>query len=447
MEESARVARNEKRVAARWLVIMREAKTEALREAAVVMARTHASRMDRKRALVRSLELELDDAETQQRRAAASHVARVDALLTLHERGARKTSDAFATETRAIADAFSAEEAAIEARHARHRRAMLDVLDAMEKAHASSFAIRRARFETAREALRSRDAEAFENAKARLEASVRACARMCEDAHEAYVTDTDARAASFEQRTARDSRSARWIDSRARELGRLAKRARAARGKLERQSGEWRAKNEALREEKARVRDRALALAATTKRFRAEAESKLKALLRDSNGALKALDAKLIDAERVLRLAAAARRLETERERVVPFGDEAEEAGLETEKLRVGGGGADSDRSDSATVRDASEDDARSAGAADALGGAVDETRVLERFFRRHNRAYLDALAARRELERLCAENTDLRETVAARESCDARGGWGSGRARERSAEAAPPTEGLVDAG
>ena len=43
----------------------------------------------------------------------------------------------------------------------------------------------------------------------------------------------------------------------------------------------------------------------------------------------------------------------------------------------------------------------------------MDETRYLERFFRRFNKAYLDALASGRERERLSAENADLRDIVA----------------------------------
>ena len=429
---------------------MREAKSNELREAATVMAQTHSRTMDRKNALLQSLETEVDDAETQHRRAASDHVARVETLLRLHANRARETSDHFATDARLVAEAFENERLEIEEKHARHRRDMLDVLDAMEKAHERFFVRRRARFETAREEIKSRNAEAFENAKNKLEAAVRACERMCEDAHKTYVSGTDTRAASFEQLTARDSQSARTIESRMRDLGRLARRVRRAKGMLESQSREWRAKNKALRKEKERVRDHAHALAATTERGRAEANAKLKALLAGSNGALKSLDARLTEAERILKLAAAARRLETERERVVPFLEEEEEdpEALEAEARdsrdsrdslmdrtedadekeraeledRVGEPlGTKTARRDErsvsrnafATLQSLPEEERLSTGALDARGFAVDETRYLERFFRRLNKATLDALASNRERERLSAENADLRDIVA----------------------------------
>jgi len=461
VEEHSRTKKNDKLITARWLFIMREAKSNQLREAATVMAQTHSRTMDRKNTLLQSLEREVDDAETQHRRAVSDHASRVETLLRLHANRARETSDHFASDARLVAEAFKNEELEIKEKHARHRRDMLDVLDAMEKAHESFFVHRRARFETAREEIKSRNAEAFENAKNKLEAAVRACERTCEEAHKTYVSGTDTRAASFEQLTARDSQSARTIESRMRDLGRLARRVRRAKGALESQSREWREKNKALRKEKERVRDHAHALAATTKRGRAEANAKLKALLAGSNGALKSLDARLTHAERILKLAAAARRLETERERVVPFleEEEEEEEAFEAEALeqldasfsrerertdaeledvdeneraeledRVGeplSGTKTDERRDPERSRSASrnvfstalhslpEDERLSTGALDTRGFAVDESRYLERFFRRLNKATLDALASSRERERLSAENADLRDIVA----------------------------------
>jgi len=421
-EERRRSTKNEKLIAARWLVIMRSAKSKELREAATIMAQTHSRTMDRKNALLNSLEREVDDAETQRRRAAASHAARVDALLTLHLRRATETSDFFATDARAIADAFENEEREIKTNHARHRRDMLDVLDAMEKAHESSFVTRRAQFETAREEIKSRNAEEFENAKNALEATVRSCEKACEEAHKAYVTGTDTRAASFERLTEQDSQSAKTIESRMRDLARLARRVRAVKGVLESQSREWRLKNKALRKEKDVIRDHSLSLAAETKKFRLEAEKKLKQLLLGSNGASKALDAKLLEAEKILKLAAAARRLETERERVVPFGEEDDDA-FETEEEETEEDkkraeledriGARAPFSTSVMSLHLSEDERLSTGALDASGRSVDDTKYLERFFKRLNKAYLDERALSNERERLRSENNDLRAIVA----------------------------------
>jgi hypothetical protein len=60
-----------------------------------------------------------------------------------------------------------------------------------------------------------------------------------------------------------------------------------------------------------------------------------------------------------------------------------------------------------------SEDERLSTGALDARGNSVDDTRYLERFFKRLNKAYLDERALSNERERLRSENNDLRAIVA----------------------------------
>ena len=100
---------------------MREAKSNQLREAATVMAQTHSRTMDRKNTLLQSLEREVDDAETQHRRAVSDHASRVETLLRLHANRARETSDHFASDARLVAEAFKNEELEIKEKHARHR--------------------------------------------------------------------------------------------------------------------------------------------------------------------------------------------------------------------------------------------------------------------------------------------------------------------------------------
>ena len=255
-----------------------EAKSNELREAATVMAQTHSRTMDRKNALLQSLETEVDDAETQHRRA-ASDPSRVETLLRLHANRARETSDRFPRRMRGSWRRLSKTNDSKSRKNTPGTEEICWMFWMRWRRRTSVFSCVAALGSRLRAKRSNREREAFENAKNKLEAAVRACERMCEDAHKTYVSGTDTRAASFEQLTARDSQSARTIESRMRDLGRLARRVRRAKGMLESQSREWRAKNKALRKEKERVRDHAHALAATTERGRAEANAKLKALL------------------------------------------------------------------------------------------------------------------------------------------------------------------------
>jgi len=393
--------KNEKLVSARWLVIMREAKSQELRERATITAQTHSRIIDRKNAALVSLEDDLDAAERQHRFASKRHSRNVDQLLRLRETGRKETAEAFATESRALADSFEKERVEIVTAHARHKRDLLDILEAMEKARERGRVARRATFETAREEIKSTDAEAFENAKAKLEKIAGQCEKACEEAHEAYVSGTNARASSFAALTARDSLDAKTIESRMRDFARYARLTRAAKGKLRSRASEWKAKNDALRRARDAMRDHGLSLASETKKFRSEQDLKLKIALSESNGALKKLDQKLVDAERLLKLASASKRLETERERVAPFSVDP--------VFEIQGDSSLTDFVSSAV----SEEDALSTGALDDAGAPLDETRYLERFLRRFNKVYLDERVASKERERFAAENEDLKEILA----------------------------------
>lgn len=421
LDEHRRWAKNEKAIVARWLVIMRQAKSEELRNSAKIAAQRHAQQIDLKNALLKNLQQDLDDHEVQHRFAVGAHVTQVNDLLRLHDQRQREQSDWFASDARTLADSFSDEAAEITQRHAKQKRDMLDVLDAMAKTHDLSSHHQRAAFETSREEIKSKNAEEFDVARAKLEKTVLACEKICEDAHKAYVSGTDTRSASFEQLTRLDSASAKLIESRMRDLGSLARKVRAMKGAMKASALEWRAKNKALRKETESVRGHAYALSNETKTFRKAQDTKLKLVLNCSNAALTKLDEKLIHAERVLKLAAAARRLETDRERVAPFGDDSvwvnsrELAELEDrEGVPVSGASPSSGLTVHTLADDAvDEDELLSTGAVcPATNAAVAENNYLDRFFTRVNKVFLDERAASNETERLTQENDDLKRIL-----------------------------------
>ena len=400
---------------------MREAKSIELREAAKIMAQQHSSQIDRKNALLESLQNDLDDHERQHRFAVAQHVRQVEALLQLHATRQRETSNWFATDARSIAESFANEQQEITQHHQRQKRDMLDVLDSMEKAHENAWTHQRATFETQREEIKSKNAEEFENTRVKLEKTVLQCEKVCEDAHRAYISGTDTRSASFERLAVLDSASAKLIESRMRELGKLARKVRAMKGKLKASAMGWKSKNKSLRKEKELIRNHSYALSNETKQFRKDQDVKLKLLLNGSNEALRKLDLKLVEAERILKLAAAARRLETERERVAPFGESSDDSlwanSLEMEHEMLQASGmiivTPSTSTLTAHMEELSEEDQLSSGAVDLTTGEnIGETNYLDRFFKRFNKVFLDERAARNETQRLTEENSDLKQIL-----------------------------------
>lgn len=102
--------------------------------------------------------------------------------------------------------------------------------------------------------------------------------------------------------------------------------------------------------------------------------------------------------ERLLKLGELNRKMETERERVLPFHPVLSME--EEEKLKAEEG-----------VQDEIAEDMKSlhSFALDEDGKTVDEYDYLNNFFKRYNKVLLDVMAIKKERERLTQENADLR--------------------------------------
>ena len=129
-------------------------------------------------------------------------------------------------------------------------------------------------------------------------------------------------------------------------------------------------------------------------KFREAEGRRLQELVINSQASIAALQAKLEKAERILKLAELARKLETEREKVLPFYESSVE---EEEKAAADAADIRKSLQTSATGKD---------------GQVVEEWDYLNNFFKRYNKVLLDEQAIERERDRLKRENTDLRSIL-----------------------------------
>eukprot|EP00966_Prymnesium_polylepis_P094105 2178271-Prymnesium_polylepis.1 len=114
-------------------------------------------------------------------------------------------------------------------------------------------------------------------------------------------------------------------------------------------------------------------------KFREREGRRLQELTINSQGAISALRAKLEKAERILKQAELTRKLETEREKVLPFYESSVE---EEEKAAA----------DAADIRKSLQ-----TSAAGKDGQVVEEWDYLNNFFKRYNKVLLDVMAIDRE--------------------------------------------------
>lgn len=385
---------NRLKILNQWRKLMRLVKVEDLRKEIEIISQNHEREVDRKDAIIQMLDGDLEDAEEQYQTSLRSHLIVVDRLIDLHRAKLRGVEAEFERELREIADEFGAERAEMDRMHGTHVTEMKDVLAVMEKEFQEEELDARQEFEGAREEIKNKNSEEYNVLRFTLEGLIEELERHFDSAHANYIATTEQRTLDFKNLTLKDQQSAKTIETQMRRLQRLQDLTAHWKSKIGTNAAECEERNRALREEKEAIARHFQELKARMNRFREAEGRRLMDLTIHSQAASKTLKEKLDRAERILKLGEVTRKLETEREKVLPFYESSVE-----EEARAASGAAEMVKSLQA-----------SASAKD--GAAVEEWDYLSNFFKRFNKVLLDATAIERERDRLSGENGDLRSIL-----------------------------------
>merc|ERR1719446_480234 len=191
-----------------------------------------------------------------------------------------------------------------------------------------------------------------------------------------------------EKETIKDQQSAKQIEQQMRKLQRLQDSLAHWKQKLATNQRECEERNKAMKDEKDAIYKHFQELKGRMNKFRETEARRLQELTINSQSSIKALKTKLERAERILKLAELTRKLETEREKVLPFYessvDEETKAAADTADVRQ-----------SLQLASAGKD-----------GQVIEEWDYLNNFFKRYNKVLLDVMAIERERDRLGHENS-----------------------------------------
>merc|ERR1740117_248818 len=278
--------------------------------------------------------------------------------------------------------------------HARHRKEMLDIMSLMEAGFNDAELDARQEFESAREEIKNKNSEDYQSLRFVLEQLIEELERHFDSAHANYMQTTEQRTHDFKHLTIKDQQSAKTIETQMRRLQRLQDSLAHWKAQLASNQRECDERNRALKEEKDAISKHFQELKSRMNKFRDTEARRLHDLTMNSQTSIKALRVRQEKADRILKLAELTRKLETEREKVLPFYESSVEQEVK----------AASDASDVRTSLQTS--------AAAKDGHVVEEWDYLSNFFKRYNKILLDTTAIDRERERLARENSDLRSIL-----------------------------------
>ncbi|KAG6946274.1 hypothetical protein JG688_00016125 [Phytophthora aleatoria] len=407
MAKEEKISRmNKLKIQNHWRKIMRLVKVEALRKEVEVRSQNHERDVDRKDALIQMLDRDLEEAEEQFQMALRAHLLNVDELIDLQDERLLGLEKEFETDLTELEQEFQTEKNKLITQHTMERNELQRIMQAVDQQEKEREADAKQEHEQLREEIRNKNLEDINVLRITLDSSIEELEQHFETAHLNYLQNTDQRTQDFKYLTAKDQDLSRDIELKIRKIERLQQSLALWRTKIAQNVRECSERNKALEEEKAAISHHFQTLKAKMNRMREDQRRRLADLSQGAREATKKLDAHLQLSERILQLGELVRKLETERERVLPFyhstlADEHEANELtETVRLamRTETGREDEDAQQML--------DFQSQGL--HSGVPVSEWEYLDLFWKRHNKVLLDELALRREKERVANENREL---------------------------------------
>ncbi|KAL4114472.1 hypothetical protein PRIC2_014409 [Phytophthora ramorum] len=407
MAKEERISRmNKLKIQNHWRKIMRIVKVEALRKEVEVRSQNHERDVDRKDALIQMLDRDLEEAEEQFQMALRAHLLNVDELIDLQDERLLVLEKEFEADLRELEQEFHTEKNKLVTQHSMERSELQRIMQAVDQQEKEREADAKQEHEQLREEIRNKNLEDINVLRITLDSSIEELEQHFETAHLNYLQNTDQRTQDFKYLTAKDQDLSRDIELKIRKIERLQQSLALWRTKIAQNVRECSERNKALEEEKAAISHHFQTLKAKMNRMRDDQRRRLAQLSQGARDATRKLDTHLQLSERILQLGELVRKLETERERVLPFyhstlADEREANEL-TESVRLA----------MRTEQGREEEEAlqmldfQPQGLHD--GVPVSEWEYLDLFWKRHNKVLLDEIALRREKERVANENREL---------------------------------------
>lgn len=413
MEKEEKISRmNKLKIQNHWRKIMRLVKVEALRKEVEIRSQNHERDVDRKDAIIQMLDRDLEEAEEQFQMALRSHLLNVDQLIDLQDERLLALEKEFEQDLRQLEQEFTVEKDKIVAQHALEKNELLRIMRAVEQQEKEREAETRQEHEQLREEIRNKNLEDINVLRITLDSNIEELEQHFETAHLNYLQNTDQRTQDFKYLTAKDQDLSRDIELKIRKIERLQASIAHWRAKIAQNVKECSERNRALEEEKSAIGGHFQKLKAKMNRMRDDQKRRLTDLSTNARDAKKTLDEQLALCERILNLGELVRKLETERERVLPFyhstlADEKEaneltenvRLAVRSEQSRIG---AESDGDDDALLHEFQPQGTFSSGL------VVSEWEYLDLFYKRVNKVQLDDLAIKREKARIESENREL---------------------------------------
>jgi len=380
MEEERLTRMNKVKILTNWRKIMRVAKTEQLKRDIEIYSQNHEREVEAKDAILNMLDRDLDEAEEQYLMAHRNHLIHVDQLIALQEARLQGLTEEAERDIKILEDEYRLEKEDIFFSHKIEKSQLLDLIATFEEEEKAVFKKAKQEFDSFRDETKNRNIEDINTMRHQLTTQTEQLDRDFEIQFAKYNNDTEKTSKEFEDNFKRNKDKSEEIEKMARDIDRLKERIQIWKVKTEQNAKECQERNAALRKEKNNIAKHYQDLKNRMVGFREEQAKRLSDLTMNTRMCHNKLK-ELVDlGDRILKTAELCRRLETEKEKVLPFySTDAEDLEVPEDLIQ----------------------DLEKYG----LNRTFEEFSRLETFYKRFNKVLLDKLAIEKQKSTLENEN------------------------------------------
>jgi hypothetical protein len=385
-EEQKLIAYNRKKLLTNWRNIMRIAKTEQLKNDIEIISQNNQREIDSKEAFIQMLDKNLDEADDQYQIALRNHLIHLDQLIALQDSRLESMHAEFDRDCKILEEEFDREREEINNIHRNQVRQLDDMIETVKEDDKKKTEDARNEFQAFCEEIKHKNLDELNTIKFQLEGKQRKLHSDLEQMYEKYKNDTHSKAKDHAEYFQKDRDKTKEIDRLAKEIERLKDKIEHMKHKIHQHTKEYNKRNLALKRENENIHRNYKELKAKMLKFREDEARRLTELTLNSRNAVLKLKEFVTLGERILKTAELCRRLETEKEKVIPF----YEGTVIEEEIP-------------ADIRKEFEE---------ISGDKYQEYSYLNNFYKRYNKVLLDKLAIHKQKEQLDKDNTILKSML-----------------------------------
>ena len=370
---------NRMKILTQWRKWLRLSKTETLKKQIQIYQQNHDREVDAKDAILQMLDRDLDEAEEQYQMALRNHLIHIDDLIALQESRMRGLHEEFERDVRILKEEYDREKADIARSHDAETLELKEMIDTIDEEEKAKLKAMHDSYLAEREQIRNKNVEEQETMKMELIRKIDNLDNAFEVAFQQYMHETEPKTLSYSALLHDNQETTEQIKIMTHEINRVKRKTQRLALKSAQLKRENDDRNQALLEEKNTIRTHYTNLKNKMAKLRSEKTEHLGTLVTNSLQCMETLQSYEGLGERILKTAELCRKLETEKEKVLPFYQSDPDAQEESEQMVEKIVGVDP--------------------------SSYNEFKQLDNFYKRYNKVNLDKLAIQKQKATLEKEN------------------------------------------